>query len=166
MVRRRLKMQQKRTYAMISGLIAVITAMTYWNYALVAAPDGVLGVHSLGNIKCYAVLVMLLVFFFLGFYMIFYWTGLTNKSIDQTRYVLAAVGMGAVIYILLPHIKTVWEFPAWITAGMGGLFTFFICAALCSRSKNMISVFFLILTVGSSNGYSEYISICAPRRFL
>ena len=53
MVRRRKKMQQKRTYAMISGLLAVIAAMAYWNYALVAAPDGVLGVHSLGNIKCY-----------------------------------------------------------------------------------------------------------------
>lgn len=148
MVRRRKKMQQKRTYAMISGLLAVIAAMAYWNYALVAAPEGVLGVHSLGNIKCYAVLVMLLVFFFLGFYMFFYWTGLTNKSIDQMRYVLAAAGIGAVIYLLLPHIKTVWEFPVWVTVGMGAFFTVFLCAGLCSRSKNLFSVFFLILLFG------------------
>lgn len=141
-------MQQRRTYGMISGLLAVIVAMAYWNYALVAAPDGVLGVHSLGNIKCYAVLVMLLVFFFLGFYMIFYWTGLINKSLDQTRYVLAVVGIGLAVYILFSHVKTVWEFPVWITVGLGILFTVFLCAGLSGQSKNMFSVFFLILLFG------------------
>ena len=115
-------MQQRRTYGMISGLLAVIAAMAYWNYALVAAPDGVLGVHSLGNIKCYAVLVMLLVFFFLGFYMIFYWTGLINKSLDQTRYVLAVVGIGLAVYILFSHVKTVRVFPVLFTFGVGILF--------------------------------------------
>lgn len=141
-------MNERRTYAMISGVLAVIAAMGYWYIALVSAPDGSLGVKSLGNIKCYAVLVILSVFLFLGFYMVFYWTGLKMRKAIWLRFALVVVGTGLVIFMLLPYVKGVWEFPVWITMVIGGLFTVFLCGAITRQTKNNFSVIFLILLVG------------------
>lgn len=141
-------MDEKRTYAMISGFFAGIAAMVYWYIALVVAPGGAVGVKSLGNIKCYALMIILSVFLFLGFYMIFYWTGLKTRRIVWLRYALVVVGLGGVIYFLLPHVKKVWEFPTWITIGIGGLFTIFLCAAITRQTKNNFSIVFLILLIG------------------
>lgn len=137
-------MNRRVTWGIMSGLLAGIVAMFYWYFALVLVPDGMFGVQNLGNIKCYAVLVILFLCLFSLFFAGFNRIKWNVLEYPVSKYIFAAGGFCVVLYLIYPYAGKVWGFPAWTAILTGALISLFICGALTQNTKGSRSILFLI----------------------
>lgn len=137
-------MNQKLLRGFFSGVAATIFATAYWVYALAYNPEGFLGVAALGNIKCYAVLLVIFCGIFAVSYPIFSRIKTEGVTLKKGNYVIAAVGILAITLLLYPFSRTLWIFPGKVTFFLIlGLSLFLVTSLIKEKDENK-SIYFLI----------------------
>ncbi len=138
-------MNQKLFSGLLSGIAAIAVAMAYWFYALVYNPTGALGVASLGNIKCYAVFLVVLCGIFVAVYFLLSRFKFGRIAFGKGNYVAALIGLAAVLALLYPFVHVIWDIPGEITFLLAVLIALFLGGSLMEKSEGNRGVLFLIL---------------------